>query len=260
MSAARVPTIRSAWVLVVPLLALALPSAGFGQTTVDDFEARWYTDGTATLPYRLFVPADYDPKQSYPLVLFLHGAGERGTDNRRQLSVQTAPLVFVQPENQAKYPCFMLAPQCPPGGGWAGGTDPSRWMGLTMEALFYELIWEFNIDLSRLYVTGLSMGGYGTWDVLTRWPGLFAAAVPICGGGNPDLADRCVGAPIWAFHSADDPVVPVVQTRRMIAAIIAAGGEPWYTEYNGYGHASWNPAYREPDLIPWMFAQYGGWW
>lgn len=246
--------------LVTALVILGMPTQGIAQTTVDDFEAREYTDGTNTIPYRLFVPVDYDPKQSYPLVLFLHGAGERGTDNRRQLTGQTAPLVFVQPENQAKYPCFMLAPQCPPGGGWAGGTNPSTWMRLTLEALFAELFWEFNIDYTRMYITGLSMGGYGTWDMCTRYPGLFAAAVPICGGGNVSLADRCVGMAIWAFHSDDDTVVPVQRSREMIAAIFKAGGEPFYTEYTGYGHASWNPAYREPDLIPWMFAQTASGW
>src|SRR5262245_5149353 len=124
-----------AFALLLVLLVLGLPSPASAQT-VDDFEARWYSDGTNTIPYRLFVPADYDPKQSYPLVLFLHGAGERGTDNRRQLTGQTAPLVFVRPENQAKYPCFMLAPQCPPGGRWVGGSNPSTWIRLAVEAQF----------------------------------------------------------------------------------------------------------------------------
>src|SRR5262245_24913042 len=211
-----------AFALLLVLLVLGLPSPASAQT-VDDFEARWYSDGTNTIPYRLFVPTDYDPKQSYPLVLFLHGAGERGTDNRRQLTGQTAPLVFVRPENQAKYPCFMLAPQCPTTGSWADGDGNPRistWMALTLEAMFYEIFAEFNIDYNRLYITGLSMGGFGTWDMVTRYPGLFAAAVPICGGGAEWLADQAVGTPIWAFHSSDDPVVPVARTRRMIAAII----------------------------------------
>ncbi len=242
--------------LLFTMLALGLPSPGKAQT-VDDFEARWYTDGINTLPFRLWVPRDYDPKQSYPVVVFLHGAGERGTDNRRQLTGQTAPLVFVRPENQERWPCFMLAPQCPMGGGWNNGDgapNPSTWMRLTMEAL-YELFGEFNLNASRLYLTGLSMGGFGTWDAITRWPGLFAAAVPICGGGADWLAWRCAKTPVWAFHSDDDPVVPVERTRRMIAAMRRVWGRPLYTEYHGYGHFSWNPAYAEPELLPWLFAQ-----
>lgn len=242
--------------LLVLTLPLVMPSASRAQT-VDDFEARSYTDGANTLPYRLWVPRDYDPEQAYPVVLFLHGAGERGNDNRRQLSVQTAPLVFVRPQHQAQWPCFMIAPQCPTGGGWTNGDgapNPSTWLRLTIEALG-ELFGEFNLDPTRLYITGLSMGGYGTWDAITRWPGLFAAAIPICGGGADWLAKRCAKTPVWAFHSDDDPVVPVERTRQMIAAILRARGTPLYTEYTGYGHFSWNPAYAEPNLLPWMFAQ-----
>jgi predicted peptidase len=243
--------------IVLPLMMviLAIPSGARGQT-VDDFEARSYTDGTFTIPYRLFVPADYDPEQSYPLVLFLHGAGERGTDNRLQLTGQTAPLVFVRPENQAQWPCFMLAPQCPPGGNWANlvQEQPATPMRLALESIT-DLMNEFNIDPDRLYITGLSMGGFGTWDTITRYPGLFAAAVPIAGGGDVSLAYRCAQTPIWAFHGDADRTVPVERTREMIAAVIAAGGNPLYTEYPGAGHVdSWNLAYAEPDLLPWLFA------
>jgi predicted peptidase len=194
-------------------------------------------------------------------VLFLHGAGERGTDNRLQLTGQTAPLVFVSPESQAQWPCFMLAPQCPPGGGWdhIGSDQPSTWMRLTLEALD-GLQQEFSIDPGRLYITGLSMGGFGTWDAITRYPGYFAAAVPIAGGGDPSVADRAADTPIWAFHGAADMTVPVQRTRAMIAAVIAAGGDPLYTEYAGVGHVgSWNLAYAEPDLLPWLFSKQLPW-
>lgn len=241
--------------LAAALLATLAASPASAQT-VDDFEARTYTDGVNTIPYRLFIPADYDPNQSYPLVLFLHGAGERGTDNRRQLSVQTAPLVFARPENQKRWPCFMMAPQCPNNGAWAnlGQPNPTTWMRLTLEALA-GLMKEFRIQPGRLYITGLSMGGYGTWDTICRYPGLFAAAVPICGGGDVRVAANCAATPIWAFHGSADATVPVERSREMIAAVIAAGGEPLYTEYPGVGHNSWDRAYREIDLLPWMFAQ-----
>jgi predicted peptidase len=234
---------------------LVLPQRGLGQT-VDDFEQGSYSDGTNTIPYRLFIPVDYDPSQSYPLVLFLHGAGERGTDNRRQLSVQTAPLVFVRPENQAQWPCFMLAPQCPQNGVWdnIGHEDPSLWMALTLAAID-DLTNSYSIDTSHLYITGLSMGGFGTWDTITRFPGLFAAAVPIAGGGDPSLAYRCAQTPIWDFHGGADHTVPPRFSREMIAAVIAAGGEPGYTEYPGIDHVgSWNLAYAEPYLLPWLFS------
>jgi predicted esterase len=246
--------------VIVPLAALLLlwlPARSQAQT-VDDFEARTYTDGTSTIPYRLFVPRTYDPKTAYPLVLFLHGAGERGTDNRRQLTGQTAPLVFVRPEHQERWPCFMMAPQCPLGGSWdaIGRPDPSTWMRLTLEAID-TLFQEFSIDYGRIYITGLSMGGYGTWDVIGRYPGLFAAAVPMCGGGDTRLADRIANTPIWNFHGALDGTVPVQRSREMIAAVRAVDGDPIYTEYPDLGHNCWDRAYREPDLLPWVFSQ--GW-
>ena len=237
------------------VLILALPSRVAAQP-VDDFQDRSYSDGTNSIPYRLFVPTDYDPEQSYPLVLFLHGAGERGSDNRLQLTGQTAPLVFVRPENQAQWPCFMMAPQCPLNNSWSniGGDQPTIPMFVTLEAIG-ALMDEFNIDPSHLYITGLSMGGFGTWDMITRYPGLFAAAVPIASGCDPSLAYLCVDMPIWCFHGAADTIVPVEYDRRMIAAIIDAGGSPMYTEYPDAGHVqSWNLAYAEPDLLPWIFS------
>jgi predicted peptidase len=228
--------------------ALILSSRSLAQT-VDDFEDRRYTDGNRTLPYRLFVPRDYDPAQVYPLVLFLHGAGESGTDNRLQLTGQTAPLVFVKPENQSLWPCFMMAPQAD--GGWQ---YLSPWLILAIEALD-ALQQEFKVDPGRLYITGLSVGGFGTWDAITHYPDKFAAAIPIAGGGDTRLASQCAQTPIWNFHSDDDPVVPVQNSRTMIRAVRAAGGNPIYTEYTGYHHASWNPAYAEPDLLLWLFSQ-----
>jgi predicted peptidase len=251
------PRLRHGFWLLVALLFLGLPPGVYAQT-VDDFQDRTYSDGTDSIPYRLFVPADYDPNQSYPLVLFLHGSGERGTDNRLQLTGQTAPLVFVRPENQAQWPCFMMAPQCPLNDSWFSAPfnhdgPPTTAMRLALEALV-ALFDEFSIDPAHLYITGLSMGGFGTWDTITRYPGLFAAAVPIASYWDPAQADLCVPTPIWAFHGDADTVVSVEYDRAMIAAIIDAGGDPLYTEYHGAGHVeSWNRAYAEPDLLPWLF-------
>jgi predicted peptidase len=149
----------------------------------------------------------------------------------------------------------MMAPQSPEATDWGyQSAVPSIWLKLTIDVID-ALQQEFKIDPGRLYVTGLSLGGYGTWTAITVYPGKFAAAVPIAGGGLVSLADRCAQTPIWNFHSDDDPTVPVENSRKMIAAVRAAGGNPIYTEYTGYGHDSWDPAYAEPDLLLWLFSQ-----
>ncbi len=232
----------------------------------EDYEARTFTgaDG-ATLGYRLLSPKTIEPGKKYPLVLFLHGSGERGTDNAKQL--MHGPPLFAKPAVREKFPCFVLAPQCPPEKTWSavkGWTGPSSFneeptepMKLTL-ALIDALLKELPVDPDRLYVTGLSMGGYGTWDLLTRAPGRWAAAAPICGGGDVSRIAVAKGVPVWAFHGALDPTVPVVRTRELLAALTAAGGQPMASEYPYVKHESWTPAYGEPELLPWMFAQKRG--
>ncbi len=214
------------------------------------------------LPYRLLKPLNYDPKEKYPLVVFLHGAGERGDDNEKQL-IHGVPE-FLTVENRKDYPCFLIAPQCPDGKKWVEvdwsaesevqPKQPSEPLGLTLD-LIDQMQKDYPIDAKRIYVTGLSMGGFGTWDVLARRPDLFAAAVPICGGGDETTARQIVKIPIWAFHGAKDPTVNVSRTRRMIAALKKNGGEPTYTEYPEEGHASWVPAYKETAMMKWLFKQ-----
>jgi poly(3-hydroxybutyrate) depolymerase len=403
------------------VLLASLPTRA---ATIDDFEARQYKDAAGnTLLYRLYKPKDYDPAKKYPLVLFLHGAGERGTDNRAQ--VRDA-LHWARDEVQSANPSFILAPQCPPAkpavqvygtaktydqshndyaasaGQWKayrvsldklpagprsfltfingarrqpappagdGGASPKpvvsefrnvrvyedgadaaaidfhklafdkrqgagkstlsddgttltltgdlrvkapfaytvtpktvlafefrspegsqpglahavgldtdeffdfRWanmdwsakaggmakepsvpLKLTLEALA-ALRKEFSVDEKRLYVTGLSMGGYGTWDVISRYPTLFAAAAPVCGGGDESVAPLIAKVPIWCFHGDADKTVPPERSRNMIEALRRAGGEPKYTEYPGVGHNSWDKAYAEPELATWLFEQ-----
>lgn len=245
------------------LLPLTLIATLLGTASGQEYEARIHTNAAGlTLPYRLLVPHGYAPAQRYPLVLLLHGAGERGSDNQAQLVHGTK--LYLDPANRAKYPAFVLVPQCPTGQRWVEmawdgdrGTqpaEPSPPMRLVLD-LLEVLPREFSLDPQRLYVTGLSMGGYGTWDLITRFPGRFAAAAPICGGGDDTVAARAVRTPIWAFHSDDDGAVPVARTRNMIAALRAAGGTPRYFEYWGLGHNSWDRAYSEPEFLPWMFAQ-----
>jgi len=250
-------------VLVLALLALVLHSPAHA-LTVDGFQARVHTDAQGkSLPYRLFVPRDYDPKQEYPLVIFLHGAGERGTDNRKQV-MNLERIPFAHEANQRKNPCFVLAPQCPPESRWVEvdwGADahvqpqqPSEPMRLLLE-LLPKLKLEFGIDSDRLYVTGLSMGGYGTWDLIARHPRLFAAAIPICGGADHETARRIAHVPVWAFHGDKDTVVKPERSRGIVEALKKAGGKPRYTEYPGVGHNSWDRAYAEPELMEWLFSK-----
>jgi predicted peptidase len=230
----------------------------------DDFLTKTYTgpDGR-TMPYRLLVPENYDAKKKYPVVLFFHGAGERGDNNVAQL--YHGVMVFDTPENRGKFPCFVIAPQCPNRAQWVdmiwGAQSgirpalPSASMQLALKCLD-QVTAEYGTDPTRIYVAGLSMGGYAVWDCITRFPERFAAGVAVCGGGDEATVTNAVAqVPVWAFHSADDPIVPVVRTRHMIDAMKKAGGHPHYTEYQGLGHGSWDKAYSEPNLLPWLFSQ-----
>jgi predicted peptidase len=227
------------------------------------YEANTYRDADGqVLPYRLLKPAKIEPRKTYPLVLFLHGAGERGTDNAAQLLHGAGQ--FATPENRRKYPCFVVAPQCPLKQGWVevdwGRTShtmkekPSTPLRLALE-LVDSLAAELPVDKGRIYVTGLSMGGYGAWEAAARRPDFFAAAVPICGGGDTAQAPRLKRLPIWAFHGEKDPAVPQRRTTAMIEVIRKVGGTPKMTIYPGAGHDCWTRTYADPEVLAWLFAQ-----
>jgi predicted peptidase len=229
----------------------------------DVFEPLVFKTGDErTLNYRLMKPKNFNAQNQYPLVLFFHGAGERGDDNVIQLVHGMND--FAKDENREKYPCFVVAPQVPEGKRWVEvdwtedahdfDEKPSATMQLVIE-LLDALQKEFRIDQSRLYVTGLSMGGFGTWDIISRYPDKFAAAAPVCGGADLKLAPKLVKVPIWTFHGDKDTVVKLHRTVDMVEAIRIAGGKPLYTEYSGVGHDSWVKAYSDPKLMEWMFAQ-----
>ena len=213
-----------------------------------------------TLPYRFMKPEGCDAARKYPLVVFLHGAGERGTDNEKQLVHGVRPFV----ENRDKYPCFLIAPQCPDGQkwvevDWSADThtqpkEPGEVGRLTL-GLIETAIKELPVDSKRVYLTGLSMGGYGAWDLAARRPNLFAAIAPVCGGADEATAPKIKDLPVWAFHGAKDTVVKPARSRNMIAALEKAGGKPKYTEYPDVAHNSWDPAYKDPEFYRWLFAQ-----
>jgi poly(3-hydroxybutyrate) depolymerase len=242
----------------VVVLALALgPRAASAQAPTDPYlgmEGHILDAGNIQLPYRLARPAGYDANKKYPLVVFLHGSGESGTDNKLQIQknigVPTGGSVFTLPATQAKYPNFFVAPQAPTPG--AGGWGDIR--GQAVLKLIADLEQQFSsIDTRRIYITGLSMGGFGTWSLIEDNPSLFACAVPMSAGGDTAKAVKIAALPIWDFHGTLDASVPVQQSRDMIAALQAAGGHPKYTEYPNGGHAIWDQAYTEPELLPWMF-------
>ncbi len=212
--------------------------------------------------YRLMEPAAVAPGEHYPLVIFLHGIGERGTDNATQLRL--FPSWMATAEARSAYPCYLLAPQCRPDTYWVEtprATDrnlPRAPPGPMMQAVLAavdDVIASFPIDESRLYLTGLSMGGFGAWDLGTRAAERWAAVAPICGGGDELYAERLAGVPVWAWHGDADDVVPVGRSRVMVDAIRRAGGTPRYTELTGVGHDSWTPAYTSREFLDWMFAQ-----
>jgi predicted peptidase len=239
------------------LLAILLSGAVQAALPVDGFEGRVFKKGRSTMPYRLFIPAAYDKANKYPLVIWLHGAGGAGTDNLRQISNDNyyGPHLWSSMESQSKYPSFVLVPQTT--GAWAV-PDPKKLSDeetMTL-ALIESLEKEFSIDPGRIYLSGQSNGGNGTWDLLTKRPTVFAAGVPLCGGGNPALAPRIANIPIWAFHGAKDEVIPVTYSRNMIRQIRMLGGSPKYTEYPDVGHDVWLHALKEPGLVDWLFSQH----
>jgi predicted peptidase len=215
--------------------------------------------GSSTLPYRLLKPARLDSATLFPLVIFLHGAGERGSDNEAQL--KHIVELFTNSKNREKFPCYVLAPQCPLNLWWARQNrdgsmkaSPTPTMQLVV-ALIEKISMENKIDPSRIYVTGVSMGGFGVWDLLARYPNRFAAAIPICGGADTRIASTIHHIPHWIFHGAKDKLVHPNQSRRMVKALQNAGGNPIYVEYPNVAHDSWVKAYREPNLLPWLFKQ-----
>lgn len=217
--------------------------------------------------YRLLLPdrtagdAPTPPRQ--PLVLFLHGAGERGSDNLVQLKY--LPTWLADPATRRRHPCFVLAPQCRQDErwvdvSWADGVSTPQSVAPSVDlaaavAALNDVLASEAVDTGRIYLTGLSMGGFGTWDLATRTPERFAAILPICGGGDERVAGRLAALPTWCFHGDADTAVPVARSRSMIAAVRAAGGRPVYSELPGVGHDSWTPAYRDPFVLDWLFTQ-----
>ncbi|MDH3497687.1 MAG: alpha/beta hydrolase-fold protein [Gemmatimonadota bacterium] len=252
--------------LVCPALLLLLAGPVAAQRVETGFLDRTVTMAGQRHRYQVYVPAEYSAATTWPVILFLHGAGERGTDGLLQTSVGLAPAIRSAPD---RYPAIVVMPQVPPDSLWSGTPAEVALIALrqTMD--------EFTVDPDRVYLTGLSMGGHGTWYLAYRNPDLFAAVVPICGWipdvprfrGSvpvvpadsgpplPALARRLARTPIWIFHGEMDPVVPVSGSREPAAALKAVSGDVRYTEFLGLGHNSWDATYGSDAFTRWLFAQ-----
>lgn len=253
---------------LLAVLLFLFVSVQIAQAQVSRFNAQQYVDEEGdTLNYRIAFP-DFSGSQSYPLLIFLHGGGERGNDNLAQLKwgVQN----FVTDDWMKTYKAIVLAPQVPAkeGSRWSNfegdfretgepltlGDEPAKPLKMTMEVVD-QLIENFSVDENRIYITGMSMGGFGTWDAIARWPERFAAAIPVCGGGAPSTAADFVDVPVWVTHGADDPTVPAEMSRQMVEALQEAGAKPGYTEYPDVGHFSWLQTYSDEYMMDWLFSQ-----
>jgi len=254
--------------LVLVGLTLALPiHAQDGPDLAERFSEGAVEHSGRDYRFRLLQPKAVASGGSFPLVVFLHGVGERGSDNLAQL--RHLPELMVTEGFEKKFPCFLLAPQCPKDDLWTN----QDWKGKKIlplpaesNAALAAVIVQIqrvlkdnpSIDRNRIYLTGLSMGGCGAWELAMRKPEWFAALAPVCGGADPQQAKRLLGMPIWAFHGDQDDVVVTDWSRDMIAALWAldARPAPRYTEYQGVGHGSWDRAYQGEELLPWLFKQF----
>jgi predicted peptidase len=230
------------------------------------FEKKVYIAKKDTLPYRILFPEGYSKTKKYPLVLFLHGSGERGSDNEKQLT--HGMKLFADSLNRIKYPCIVIAPQCPANKSWnSATTDRSvnppervfnyavqipRPLELAIELTKSTIIKE-SVDKNRVYIVGLSMGGMGTFEAVYRYPTLFKAAVPICGGGDTKSYSKTQAAvDFWVLHGDKDGVVDVKYSQQMVARLKELNATVKYTEYPGVGHNSWTNAFAEPEFLSWL--------
>jgi len=250
--------------LFLSLIISIVTDNGFAQSS-SRFSYNIYTNDTGdTLRYRMLFP-DYNTLRKYPLIIFLHGSGERGNDNEAQL--KWGVTNFATDQMMAMHPALVIAPQCPEGHEWSNADEnentreirlrpsPSKPLRLVIE-LINQLVKTFPVDTCRIYITGLSMGGFGTFEAIGRYPHLFAAAVPVCGGGDISKAASIAHIPIWIFHGSEDPGVNPLYATDMIEALNKTGAHAGLTLYPGVGHFSWLAAYSDPLMMEWLFRQH----
>ena len=234
------------------------------------YEKKVYTTPSGEeLPYRILFPENYDRSKKYPLILLLHGGGERGNDNEKQLT--HGAKLFLTEENRKNFQAIILVPQCSLDSYWGAvqidrSTSPftltfdySKPEPIALQsaiALVKKISKEEGVDKKRIYITGLSMGGMGAFEAVYRYPKLFAAAMPICGGGDVALYDKRVAkVPFRVFHGTVDAVVDVKESQKMVEKLKSLKANVTYTEYPNVNHNSWENAFAEPDFLSWMFSK-----
>jgi predicted peptidase len=247
-----------------------LPTICIAQSDSQYLKQVFKNDDGEMLNYRLLPPKTVTKDQKYPLVVFLHGAGERGSDNEKQL-VHGSSL-FLKEDFRNQFPAYVIFPQCPAEGYWSSVDinrsstplkltfDYSKPMTQSLR-LVMELIKEMkassSVDPNRIYIIGLSMGGMGTFEIVHRFPKVFAAALPICGGADAKrYSKKTSRVPFWVFHGETDNVVDVALSREMVQKLTSLKATVKYSEYPGVGHNSWDNAFAEPTLLSWMFSQH----
>ena len=254
------------------LLLLLFQSAIVSAQDKTLFEKHWFIQYGDTLPYRILLPANYDPTKTYPLIVFLHGRGESGNDNEKQLTHWAR--LFLTDSNRNQYPAIVVFPQCAATNYWsnvqavATGTknskrsfyfipdgDATSQMKLVM-GLVDNIIRRYPVQTKQVYAMGLSMGGMGVYELVRRKPGMFAAAVAICGGAHPATAKQLKKTNWWIFHGAKDDVVLPEYSQQMAEALQKAKANVKFTLYPNANHNSWDPAFAEPGLLQWLFLQH----
>ena len=258
--------------IILPILLFVCflaPSLTKAQSAATYDRGSFITKGD-TLPYRILFPQDFDPLKKYPLIIVLHGAGERGNDNQAQLL--WGSKLFLKDTIRERYPAIVVFPQCSANGWWANNkfevdslthktkfiflhdAPPSKAM-VSLLGLVDQLLDKPYVNKHQVYIGGLSMGGMGTFEIIGRKPNVFAAAFAICGGDNTLNAKKYAKkVPLWVFHGAKDSVVPFTHSEAMVFAIKEAGGDPKYTLYPNDDHNSWNDAFAEPMFMAWLFS------
>lgn len=217
------------------------PKIATGVNHLDKFEA--VITKKSTLNYLIYLPDNFnESKEKFPIVMFLHGSGERGEDVNK-VKVNGPPMLV---EKGKKFPFILVSPQCP---------DNKWWDADELKQLLDYVVKTYRADENRIYVTGLSMGGFGTWDLLTKYPNYFAAAVPVCGGGEPRTTRLIGKTPVWAFHGAKDDVVPYQRSEEMVNTLNSFGGNAKFTLYPDANHNSWDLTYNNQEVYDWMLSQ-----
>lgn len=256
------------YILVSIVLILSFITSN-AQNNNSSFEKKQFVVNQDTLLYRIMYPKDFSEDKEYPLVLFLHGAGERGNDNNKQL-IHGSKL-FTDETNRGAFPAIVIFPQCPQNDYWSNAivdrstkpitlifpenAPPTKSLNLVMH-LMEEINIKPYINRNKIYVAGLSMGGMGTFEILYRKPTMFAGAIAICGGGNPENVQKYANnTDLWVFHGAKDDVVNPQLSISMVSAYLKAGGKPNFTLYANNNHNSWDAAFAEPQLLPWLFSK-----